>query len=534
MAFLFIALSAVLLTACQVTPTPTLVPIPTATYIPTETQTPTVLPTPTLAPIRAVVTDTLRVREQPSLDAKILGRLKKDTVVLLYARKDDNQWYAIEFPPGSAEPGWISADIVVPDRPADELPVGFSSPPPPPGAIIAEVIADFGLRVRTGPGLNYDSFTKLPSHARVTLLARSEDGQWFQITDPRASDRRAWVAREFQGEAVLNLLGSPDQMPVAAAPPTPTPGPTAIPRPPRTPGPPGAAGTGRILVSSNRAGAYDIFSFAENGAVRQQLTRFGDAYGARFSPEGNRIVFSHIVAAAPVIVSHIYTMNADGTNLRDMSANAAGAFDSEPDWSPDGSRLAFVRTPRAGAPELWVMSADGSKARRVVALSVATGISSASVGDFAIQPRWSPDGGRLAYAAVPRSQNPGAPLYPNIFVINANGSNEAQLTDNDLINSNPVWSPDGKQIVWSAKDFFNRQNWRVWVMSASGGNQRLLIPQLLGDVNNGVQAAEWIGSRLLLAGWTGNWNAYFANADGTSIIAVTRDSADDKPTDWQP
>jgi Tol biopolymer transport system component len=533
--YLFIVLFVSLLGACQVTPTPTLVPIPTATYIPTETETPPApSPSPTGAPIRAVVTDTLRVRDQPSLEAKILGRLKKDSTIMLLARKDDNQWYAIEYPPGSGKPGWIFADIVVPDSPTDQLPIGFTSPAPPLGSIFANVIAEFGLRVRTGPGLDYDAVAKLPFHARVALLARSEDGQWYEVADPRDPSKQAWIAKESDGEAVLQLLGSADQMSIAAAPPTPTPGPTPIPRPTRTPGPPGTVGTGRILASSNRGGGYDLYSFAENGAVRVQLTRFHDAYGARFSPDGNRVVFSHVIANAPAIISHIFTMNSDGSNTRDVSSSAGGASDTEPDWSPDGSRLAFVRTPRAGAPEIWVMNTNGSGPRRVIALSMGTGISSASVGDFSVQPRWSPDGGRLAYAAVPSTQNLGAPLYPNIFVVNVDGTHATQLTDNDLINSSPVWSPDGKQIIWSAKDFINRQNWRVWAMSASGDNQRTLISQLLGDPNNGVQAVEWLGNRLLLAGWAGNWNAYFSNSDGSKLVQATTENADDRPTDWAP
>jgi WD40-like Beta Propeller Repeat len=533
-AYLFLLLFAGLLGACQVTPTPTLVPIPTATYIPTETETPLApSPSPTGAPIRAVVTDTLRVHDQPALEAKIIGRLKKDSTVMLLARKDDNQWYAIEYPPGSGNPGWIFADIVVPDLPTDRLPIGFTSPAPPPGSIFANVIAESGLRVRTGPGLEYDSVAKLPLHARVALLARSEDGQWFEIADPRDPSQLAWIAKASDGEAVLELLGSVDQMSIAGAPPTPTPAPTPIPRPTRTPGPPGAPGTGRILATSNRGGSYDIYSFAENGTVRGQLTRFHEAYGARFSPDGSRIVFSHIVATVPAITSHLFTMNADGSNVRDLSS-AGGSSDTEPDWSPDGTKLAFVRTPRAGSPEIWVMSTNGSGAKRVIALSLGTGISSSSVGDFSVQPRWSPDGGRLAYAAVPQSRNLGAPLYPDIFVVGVDGSNATQLTDNDLINSSPVWSPDGKQIVWSAKDFINRQNWRVWTMSASGDNQRVLIPQLLGDPSNGVQAVEWLGSRLLLAGWTGNWNAYISNADGSKLVQATSENADDRPTDWAP
>lgn len=533
--YILIVSFALMFGACQVTPTPTVVPIPTATYIPTETETPA-LPTasPTVVPVRAVVTDTLRVREEPSQEAKILGRLKKDTVVLLYARKDDNQWYAIEFPPGSGQPGWIFADIVVPESPTDQLPVGFTSPPPPPGSIFANVTAEFGLRVRTGPGLEYDAVGKLPYRAHIALLARSQDGQWFQVVDPRSSAGRAWVAREFQGESVLELLGPSDQMTVAESPPTPTPGPTPIPRPTRTPGPPSAPGTGRILVSSNRGGGYDVYSLAENGAVRSQLTRSREAFGARFSPDGNRIVFAHTVASTPSVTSHIFTMNADGSNVRDVSTSAAGASDSEPDWSPDGSRLVFVRSPRAGAPEIWVANTNGTGARRVIGLSLSTGISSSSVGDFAVQPRWSPDGGRLAFAAVPPTQNIGAPLFPSIFVVNVDGTNQRQLTDNDLINSSPVWSPDGRQIIWSAKDFINRQNWRVWAMSASGDNERALISQLSGDGNNGVQAVEWIGNRLLLAGWTGNWNVYLANADGSNLTPVTREQADDKPTDWAP
>jgi WD40-like Beta Propeller Repeat len=518
-----------LLAACRATPTPTLVPIPTATYIPTETATPPApTVTPTVAPIRAVVTDTLRVREMPSLSARILARLKKDSVVALLARSDDNLWFGIEYPPESGVHAWISADYVVPASSPDQLPVGFTLPPPPPGSIFANV--KHPLYVRRGPGKEYDIIATLPTGAHIALIARSEDGQWYQTFYPPESHTRAWVLGD---ENILELLSAPNQMPVAATPPTPTPAPTPVPRPTRTPAPPGVVVSGRILMSSNRGGAYDIYSVTESGTIRP-ITHLGEAFGARFSPDGNRILFYHTVATAPVLTTHIYVMNADGSGLRDLSARAGGMSDSDPDWAPDGSRVAFVRTPRAGAPEIWVMNADGSGAHRVVALSIATGISSMSVGDFAVQPRWSPDGGRIAYAAVPRTQNPGAPLYPNIFVVNANGSGETQLTDNDLINSNPVWSPDGAQIAWSAQDFINRQNWRVWVMSASGGNQRVLIPQLLGDGNNGIQVTEWVGNRLLLAGWTGSWNVYLANADGSHIAPVTREAADDRPTDWQP
>ncbi|MGE5141765.1 MAG: SH3 domain-containing protein, partial [Rudaea sp.] len=443
-----------------------------------------------------------------------------------------NQWFEIEWPPGSGQVAWISADIVVPESSTDALGVGYTSPAPPPGSIYGRIT--LRTRFRSGPGKDYDTLDRLAAGARVTILAKSDDGEWFQIVDPRDSTKTAWVAARDQEDTLVELLGTADQLAIAAAPPTPTPGPTPVPRPTRTPGPPGTVAGGRILMSSNRGGSYAIYTIGENGAVGRVLSPFGDSYGARWSPDGGRIVFYHTVSTSPVHTSHIFAMNADGKAAVDLSAVSGGGSDTDPDWSPDGRQIVFVRTPRASGPEIWVMNANGSGARKIVALSPATGIADPGASDFSPHPRWSPDGGRIAYAAVPRTRNPGAPLYPNIFVASASGGNETQLTDNDMINANPVWSADGKQVAWSAKDLFSRQNWRVWAMSASGGNQRMLISSVGGDGNSGVQAVEWIGNRLLLAGWVGSWNVYLANGDGSGLAAVTSDAADDRPGDWLP
>lgn len=525
-----VALLACLMAACQVTPTPTLIPIPTATYFPTETPAPpaseTPFPTSTPTPVRAVVTDTLRVRELPNTDARILGRLRKDTQILLLGRKDDNQWFLIEYPPGSGTYAWVAADFVIAEGSTADLPVGFHSSAPPPGAIFANTTDT--VRVRSGPGTEYDILSRLPTGARVTLDARVDrpDGVWYQIIFPPDSDKHAWIKGEF-----LIPQTTTGQLALAEPPPTPTPGPTPIPKPSR--GPIAPTG-GNVLITSNRDGPSDIYSVAENGVVRARLTKGGQSFGGRFSPDGSRVVLYRVISTAPSILSHIIVMNANGSNAIDLSRGGPNFSDSDPDWSPDGKRIAFVRTPRAGAPEIWAMNPDGSGAHRIVSLSASTGTNSGGYANYSPQPRWSPDGGRLAFAAVPRVKNPGVPLYPSIFTINSDGTNEAQLTDNDLINSRPVWSPDGKQIAWSAKDFINRLNWQVWAMNASGGNQRALTTSVGGDANSGVQAAEWLGNRLLLGGWTGNWNAYFSNSDGSAIAAITREGSDDMPTDWLP
>lgn len=462
------------------------------------------------------------MREQPSTGARILGRLQKDTTVQLLSRTDDSIWFSIEYPASSGQVGWIFGDVIKTNGDLATLPVGFAAPKPPEGAIFATVNGS-GLRMRAGPGTNYEILARIPDKTHILLLAKLADGSWYQTTYPPGSGTVGWVNGEF-----LIPEGSADAMQIAQAPPTPTPGPTSIPRPTRAPN---AASGGSILVTSNLGGVSNVFDIGENGIVRRQLTKNGSTYGARYSPDGERILFYRTVSTSPNMVNHIFEVDFDGSNLVDLSTRAPGSYsDSDADWSPDGTRLVFVRTPRAGAPELWIMNANGSAAKLLITLSAATGV----IGDYSPSPRWSPDGGRIAYAAVPRTTIPGAPQYPSIFIVNTNGAGERQLTNNDLINTLAVWSPDSSQIAWSAKDFLNRQNWRGWIMNASGADQRLFLAPPGGDPNNGIQPIAWRNNRILAAGWTGNWNVFLADVGGSNLTQVTRGLTNDVPSDWLP
>ena len=106
-----------------------------------------------------------------------------------------------------------------------------------------------------------------------------------------------------------------------------------------------------------------------------------------------------------------------------------GEGGSWPAWSRNGSRMAFSSLRRDG---IWVMNADGTSLRRVTTSPT-----------LDIQPTWSPDGRRLAFARF-------VPGYKTeIFVVGVDGKGLRRLTSNRGDDDEPDWAPNGKRIAWA-------------------------------------------------------------------------------------
>ena len=116
---------------------------------------------------------------------------------------------------------------------------------------------------------------------------------------------------------------------------------------------------------------------------------------------------------------------AGGTALTTLGQN------QDPEWSPDGTRIAFVSNRLGGVFDVWVMNADGTGQTRITQES----------GD-AEAPSWSPDGGRIAYDTTALGGD------KDVAVIAVGGGGRLVVAGGSGDQSLPVWSPDGARIVF--------------------------------------------------------------------------------------
>jgi dipeptidyl aminopeptidase/acylaminoacyl peptidase/CubicO group peptidase (beta-lactamase class C family) len=257
----------------------------------------------------------------------------------------------------------------------------------------------------------------------------------------------------------------------------------------------------------------------------EDLTTFALPGQPALSPDGREVVYvlTTVDAAADENVTSLWRAAADagsGGPRQPAWQLTRGDADSAPAWSPDGTRIAFLRAD-GGAAQVWLLPAGGGEPDQVTSLPLGAGA-----------PVWSPDGTKIAFGApvdlraVPgednaaRAKRAAAPVVTTRLDYKADGSGllrtirkhlhvldlgsgkVRQVTGGDWHAGDPVWSPDSAKLAFGAATAPDADlNYRapVYTVDVAGGFAK---PELAGLAGGIGAPAAWTpdGSALIVVG----------------------------------
>ena len=190
----------------------------------------------------------------------------------------------------------------------------------------------------------------------------------------------------------------------------------------------------------------------------EDFYRYKFLQDGQLSPDGKTAAYtvSHVDTEKDEEYVTIWLLSLETGEARQFTAGLTG--DSNPRWSPDGEQIAFLSA-RGEKPQVYLIAVDGGEARALTAMpqGVAGG------------PVWSPDGQRIAFTAGPAElpldlnqpyrvtrhiyRFDGIGYVDNavqdIYIVPVKGGERRRLTNDECHNTDPVWSPDGKEILFS-------------------------------------------------------------------------------------
>lgn len=216
-----------------------------------------------------------------------------------------------------------------------------------------------------------------------------------------------------------------------------------------------------IVFSSDRDDPDNAMLYLMNadGTDQRRLASslVDDQVGARWSPDGQWILFHSNPQVAGMPTFDIFKIRPDGSDLTNLSNTLGNNFMA--DWSPDGQRIVFV-SQRDGNRDLYVMNADGSNQTRLTDGGFENSL-----------PRWSPNGQQIVFESnrtgstyglfvidAPNEENAGASLESTVRMLTFPGFNY----------STPDWVNDEWLVISSDRDSTNLVNYEIYLLKADG------------------------------------------------------------------
>ena len=217
-----------------------------------------------------------------------------------------------------------------------------------------------------------------------------------------------------------------------------------------------------VYSSSLLASGNSLWRISASGGAPERLALGGEnASNPSISGQGHRLAYQQ-----GVFDSNIWRIDVQGSTSGNRSPAkliASTRFESGPQFSPDGKKIAFC-SGRSGNDEIWICDSDGSNCLQLTSFE----------GPHTCTPRWSPDGQRIAFDSRPEG-------HSDIYVIDLEYRVPRRLTTDTANDVVPSWSNDGRWIYFASNRTGRRQ---VWKAPTEGG------PAVQVTQNGGFAAFE--------------------------------------------
>ena len=284
---------------------------------------------------------------------------------------------------------------------------------------------------------------------------------------------------------------------------------------------------GKIAFASNRTtgegvnnpeGDFEIFTMNRDGSGLTQLTENAALdFDPEWSPDGQRIAFE----SDRDRLSEIFVMNSDGSEQTQVTANPDFSFDRSPTFSSDGQRIAFESNRAVGEGvdnpekdlEIFAVDLDGTGLEQLTKNAARE-----------LHPDYSPDGKKIAFVS-------DRDFRPGIYTMDADGTKQKKRSRGPAtVFHFPSWSPDGERIAFMSNEDGPDE---IHVMKADGSAQVNLTKNVAPTDDAPVFSPG--GRRIAFnTNKDGNFEIYKIRTDGTKGTNLTDNPAADLTPDWQP